>query len=769
MAIATLGKQFNIGVLMGGISIEREVSFNSGRTVCDHLDTSKFNVIPLFQDENGLIYKLPLHFLHRGKISDFKNRLKKEASCIAWDELKNIVDFVYIAVHGRFAEDGTLQGMLELLKIPYLGAKVLGSALGMNKIIQKEVLRQHGVAVPKFVALQSSEASCIKLDALLALLESADISFPCVVKPVHEGSSLGISIVNKKESLIQAVRNAAFVDKRFPQEVIIEEKIEGLEFVNVSLEEINEIDGKQVSSWFSFPPTEVLCESGTDFFDYEQKYMPGRATKITPARCSEEVLNAIAHTCQKAAVALEFKTIARIDGIVRDNGEVVLFDPNSLTGMGPATFLFHQAAEHGMSHTELINFLIETELKRYGLISANSQQNFQGASVAADAGKKIRVAVLLGGTSNEKETSLESGRNVCYKLSPQKYEVIPLFVNNEMKLHRLSQRLLIKNSAREIDTLVTNEMLVGWAELPELADFVFIGLHGGQGENGTIQGALEMLQVPYNGSGVMTSAMCMDKYRTTTFLRDAGFLVPKSFLVTSHNWLREEETIAEIERNITYPCIVKPSDDGCSVFVSKVEDSGSLAKAVNEVLESGKEAVLVEELVSGMELTCGVYGNDEVIVLPPSQSVAKDTVLSAQEKFLPGDGQNITPALLSDSAIALVQETIKKVYKQVACKGYARIDCFYQTAEQSSSHIESVVILEINTLPALTPATCLFHQAAEVGKTPMDLIDTIVTLGLSLHQKKCELDEISSTSNAELKTCDDSLALDESQTLEHLS
>ena len=108
-----------VGVLMGGMSIEREVSFNSGRTICDHLDADLFKVIPLFQTEQGKLYILPWTFLYRGKIADFQARLTSQAQEVTWDELSSIVDFVYIAVHGKYGEDGRLQAMLELLKIPY--------------------------------------------------------------------------------------------------------------------------------------------------------------------------------------------------------------------------------------------------------------------------------------------------------------------------------------------------------------------------------------------------------------------------------------------------------------------------------------------------------------------------------------------------------------------------------------------------------------------------------------------------------------------------
>src|SRR6266404_1991930 len=116
-------QKIRIGVLMGGKSLEKEVSFNTGRTVCDYIDTTQYIAIPLYQ-AGSKIYLLPWHFLHRGKTTDFEHRLATEAEFIAWDNLKKHVDFIYIAQHGRYAEDGTLQGFLTILGIPYLGSGV---------------------------------------------------------------------------------------------------------------------------------------------------------------------------------------------------------------------------------------------------------------------------------------------------------------------------------------------------------------------------------------------------------------------------------------------------------------------------------------------------------------------------------------------------------------------------------------------------------------------------------------------------------------------
>lgn len=739
-------EKLRVGVLMGGKSIEREVSFNSGRTVCDHLDSNKYIVVPIFQTEHGDLFILPWHFLHRGKITDFRARLETEAQRIRFDELKKYIDFMYIALHGRYGEDGTIQGVLEVLNIPYLGSKVFASAIGMDKAVQKEVLKNNGVDVARGIVIQPNELEALDEKILQERLEKENIKQPYLVKPAHEGSSLGITVVSTLQELITAIKAAAQIDARRKQSVLIEEKLEGLEFVCVCLQKIHRINDKVTDEWFAFPLTEVVPESTSAFYDYEQKYMPGRAIKITPARCSQTDSQRIIDACIKATEVLDFATISRIDGFLTNDGRVVLIDPNSLTGMAPATFIFHQAAEYGMSHTQMINFLIENELKRYGLLNDEMLHLLAEEKRMAGRQEKIRVAVLLGGDSSEREISLESGRNICYKLSPDKYDVIPLFLNDEMELYKLSQKLLIKNATRSIADLVTPDIRVEWSQLPSICDFVFIGLHGGKGENGAVQGMLEMLELPYNGSGVLASSLCMDKYRTNNFLRSKGFDVPMSLLVDKTVWqAMDEQTkldhVTSHLGNIGFPVIVKPHDDGCSTLVAKAQSFQELVSKINEFFDSSKKTVMIEEFIHAMELTCGVIGNDTVVALPPTKVVAKQEILSILEKFLPGEGENLTPAPLPSLAIALVQDVMCKAYRAVGCKGYARIDCFYQSAEQSPTGKERVIILEFNTLPGMTPATCIFHQAAEIGIKPMEFIDRIVELGLQLHKQRSMVEQ----------------------------
>ncbi|MBT3827606.1 ATP-grasp domain-containing protein [bacterium] len=718
--------KLRIGVLMGGRSLEREVSFNSGRTICDHIDTSLYEIVPIFQQQGGALYCLPWQFLHRGKISDFQDRLAEQEAPIVWDDLKALVDYVYIAMHGRWAEDGTVQGMLEVLGIPYVGSGVYTSAISMDKIFQKKILSDAGIQVPRGLDLDCVQIKCIEDDeaSLQALLDDYDLDFPLVVKPSSEGSSFGVKITNSIQDLHKAILQAHRIDPRMRQSVVVEQMLEGMEFSSILMR------NDQGDDWVALSATEIVTQDNGSMYDYDQKYMPGCGTKFTPARCSDKDITRIQDVSIATARALELETMARVDGFLTKDGRVVVIDPNTLSGMTPSSFTFLQAAQRGMSHSDFINHIIKTDLNALGMLTKNGEP----MNDRKVAGSKIRVAVLMGGNSSEREVSLDSGRNVVYKLSPNKYQAVPIFVDSNFNPHKINQALLVKNATPEIEAFLEPDMQIKWADLPTLCDFVFIGLHGGKGEDGSVQGMLEMMGLPYNGPGILASSLCMDKYKTNRFLRARGFEVPKGFIVTAQDWAKQkEDTLQRVEAELGWPVIVKPHNDGCSVMLGKASNKKDLEKALSDIHLHGRIA-LVEECIVGMELSVGVLGNDTVRVLPPTQTFAESDFLTMKEKFLPGQGKNLTPAPLSEGATKLVQQIAADVFKAIQASGYSRVDCFYQTAELSPTGKERIVILEINTLPALTPATCLFHQSAEVGMRPMDMIDKIIELGFERYR-----------------------------------
>jgi D-alanine--D-alanine ligase len=713
-------KLLKIGVLMGGMSLEREVSFNSGRTICDHLDTKLYEVIPLFQNENGELYILPWHFLHRGKISDFKNRLE-DFMRLKWSNLKNIVDIIYLAVHGKYAEDGSIQAMLEILKIPYTGSSIQTSAIASNKNIHDNFLKINNIKTASSIILNSEKLDEEKLNSFLNTT-----NFPIIIKPTNEGSSFGVSIINEKKEIKKSIDEIKKISNRNNVNFIVQEKISGKEFSCILIQNKNE--------WQAFSPTEIIHKSENYIFNYVDKYMPGASLKITPAKLEDEIINKIKEICIKVAKTISAKGILRVDGFIDKKNEIIIIESNIFPGTSPSSFTFVQAAIDGYSHTTFINKIISEAINNSAIFEKNI--NF----MENEKKDKKKIAVLLGGNNNEKETSLDSGRNIFYKLSPQKYISDAIFLSNENKFFKLTLEQLVKDSTKEINLILKKEQEIEIDELKNY-DFVFIGLHGGIGEDGTIQGMLNTLKLPYNGSNIISSSICMDKFKTGQILKENGFNVTEKFIFKT-NELKNIENVLK-EKNINFPVIIKPVDDGCSYGVFLCNNLEEVKKAINKNFELRKNEILIEEFIDAMEITIGVIGNNNAFAFPPTYTPKKNYILSLEEKFLPGDGENITPAPLEKNEIEFIKKTAEKAYELLECKGYCRIDGFFIPQKKSKTGKDEFKILEFNSLPALTPATCLFHQAAEIGIKPMELIDLIVQLGLEEHANiKYELKNI---------------------------
>jgi D-alanine-D-alanine ligase len=305
-----------IALLLGGISSEREVSLNSGRQVLQSLDKDKYDV----------------------RSYDTRTDLPKLVA-----EAKQI-DAALIILHGPYGEDGTVQGLLELLDIPYQGAGVLGSALSMNKLAAKQIYLQAGIPVPTFAALRRGES----VDA--AQLTSR-LGLPLVVKPAAGGSSIGMTIVRAADQLAEAL------DKAFEQDhlVLIESYIQGVEITGSVLGN----DDLQ-----ALPLIEIIPGAEHDFFDYKAKYTAGLTQEICPARIDSELTaKAQAYAC-KAHKALFCCGYSRTDMIVRGK-DIYVLETNTIPGMTP-TSLFPQAArEAGIPFDRLLDRLIELGIQAH--------------------------------------------------------------------------------------------------------------------------------------------------------------------------------------------------------------------------------------------------------------------------------------------------------------------------------------------------------------------------------------------------------------------
>ena len=308
-------KKLNLALLSGGISSEREVSLHSGEQVYEALDKDKYH-IERFDPKTDL------------------PRLIKDAAQI---------DIALIILHGPYGEDGTVQGLLDLLHIPYQGSGVLGSSLAMNKAATKQIYEKAGIPAPPYVIYHRNDT--IDADACVHQL-----GLPLVVKPVVGGSSVGMSIVRSASDLQGAV-DLAF---EFDSTVMVEGYIDGVELTG------GVIGNRELEA---FPIIEIIPDKTHDFFDYEAKYTAGVSQEICPARIDEELTLKAQTYAKNAHQALFCRGYSRTDMILRDR-EIFVLETNTIPGM-TATSLLPQAAQvAGLNFTKLLDKLIQLGLEK---------------------------------------------------------------------------------------------------------------------------------------------------------------------------------------------------------------------------------------------------------------------------------------------------------------------------------------------------------------------------------------------------------------------
>lgn len=879
-----------VGIFFGGNSREREVSFAGGRTVYDNLDKNLFEAVPIFVDSFNNFILLDWKYVYKGSIRDFYppvSLLKKSkypvqiyaesikeaykdnglslaiqlGKVLQAEDLKKHIDFAFLALHGNFGEDGTIQGLLEWMKIPYSGSGIMPSALGMNKRLQKSLMREAGMNVPKTFSFSKQEWKSGNRKKIHEQVKKIFL-LQCVIKPANQGSSVGVSVINVKdfaafesavdksffiqevnlnewkklnaEAKIQFVQKLSDVkegiglpclhndkmiyhpdelfvlfDKNAAQkkitlegfysetECLIEDFIEGREFSCIVL---RNTDGSPVA----LPPTEIV--KGKEVFDYRSKYLPGLSRKITPIDLPEKDIERIRKECVRLFSYFDFHVYARIDGFINAKGELFLNDPNTTSGMMPSSFFFHQAAEIGLNPSQFLTYIIRTSLAERA-VSQPSHFHLQTMLQALDEklkasrqkkATKKRVAVFMGGYSTERHISVESGRNIFEKLaSSTKYAPFPVFVTGNDAHHDLYLipiNVMLKDNADDIrekvlhykrspvidkiakqcsgilkqfgnENALSSPKKINYNELKKMTDAVFIALHGRPGEDGTVQKELNRLRISYNGSGVASSQITINKFDTNELLKKHGFLIAEHCLVYQNEWRKKQKSIVDAIEKIGYPLIAKPADDGCSSAVKKIktrEDLINYAEGVfrsNDLINAAlskriglkpkeefprKSFFLVEKFVEKgrnaihfLEVTGGMltsYKNNRVVyeTFEPSETLAEGEVLSLEEKFLAGQGQNITPARYAPSKAAQqsiskqVQQTLMQAAKVLGVEGYCRIDAFVRVLPKNKVE---VVFIEVNSLPGMTPATAIFHQCALNDYKPYEFIDKILEFG----------------------------------------
>ena len=338
--------------------------------------------------------------------------------------------------------------------------------------------------------------------------------------------------------------------------------------------------------------------------------------------------------------------------------------------------------------------------------------------------KRYRVAVIAGGRSSEHEISVASARSVIEALDPARYDV------KAIEIHRDGRWELGRGETPALERPVAETLPVPTESVPEAigqVDVVLPILHGPFGEDGTVQGLLELAGVPYVGAGVTASALCMDKDLFKAVCRDKGIPVTRSVTVRSGD---------RPENPFGYPVFVKPARLGSSVGITKVREEGELQEAVDLACRHD-EKVLIEEFVSGVEVEVGVLGNKEPIASIPGEIDAHGFSgvdwYDYSAKYDEGGMELVIPPRIPEEAIERVQRLSVEAFVATDCEGMARADCFVRDDGE-------VLVNELNTIPGFT-ATSVYAKLFEASGIPYpELLDRLVELALERHERRGKLE-----------------------------
>jgi D-alanine-D-alanine ligase len=368
---------------------------------------------------------------------------------------------------------------------------------------------------------------------------------------------------------------------------------------------------------------------------------------------------------------------------------------------------------------------------------------------------KLRVGVIFGGRSGEHEVSIRSARAVIESIDHTKYDVVPIAITKEGKW--LAPAEAVKLLPGSAQPLISSEVISrsqpnvailgdpshkGLISLnsnsdspfSEKLDVVFPVLHGPFGEDGTVQGLLEMADIPYVGCGVLASSCGMDKVTMKSLFQQAGLPMCRYTWFRRSGWRRDpSNVISKIQHEIGFPCFVKPANLGSSVGVSKAVDDGSLTKAIDLAAQYDRK-VIVEEAVDAREIECAVMGNDELQASLPGEYVVHDEVarfLDYTEKYeSTGHVEFVVPAPLPKDMTDRIQKLALQAFEAVDGAGLARVDFFLRRERNE------LLINELNTMPGLTEVSGYPKMWAASGVPFAELLSRLIELAFDRHHDK---------------------------------
>jgi D-alanine-D-alanine ligase len=325
-------KKIKVGVIFGGPSSEREISLITGKAICENLDTKKYTVVPIEMTKDSRF------------VGSFKNGKK---NIDFGGQHRKTFDVIFIALHGSPGEDGALQGMFDSLGIKYTGPGVLASALAMNKAYAGQVYWQNNLPHPKFVDFKRENWKVNK-KILLSLIKKV-VGIPAVVKPVDQGSAVGVKIVKTEAEL---EKNISEIIKKFSW-VMVQEFIAGDEATCGVLEK----NGKP----FALPPTRIMPQLG-EFYDFKSKYKKGGSTHICPADFNPIINKQLQSLALRAHKALGCRGMSRTDVMVGENFKLFILETNTIPGMTPTSLMPEAAGKAGIGFSKMLDLIVQASL-----------------------------------------------------------------------------------------------------------------------------------------------------------------------------------------------------------------------------------------------------------------------------------------------------------------------------------------------------------------------------------------------------------------------
>ncbi len=326
---------------------------------------------------------------------------------------------------------------------------------------------------------------------------------------------------------------------------------------------------------------------------------------------------------------------------------------------------------------------------------------------------RLKIAVLMGGTSAERDVSLSTGRQILNALDPEKYTVYALDTAS-------GQKFLPSGVTQPLGFLHASDGTTEITSLPQLPlasekpDVVFIALHGKGGEDGTVQGMLEVLGLRYTGSGVLASALAMDKAMSKRVLTAAGVRMPDGMTLPHGSRMQP--------RAMPLPLIVKPNAQGSTIGMTVVHQESELDAATALAFQHD-DTVLIEQFITGTEITVPILGNGHLEILPIVEIVPNGGFYDYKAKYTAGETDEIVPARVSETVAAEARRIAKLCHQTLGCRGMSRTDMIV-TAQNE------IYTLEINTIPGMTPTSLLPRSAEAANYSFPQLLDKLIALAL---------------------------------------